>query len=292
MSQTALYLLYAFLVLGAAGLYLILPRTRPDARRLRSAGTLIGAAALIGVVAYLLRWMGPAFEGRAFFIIFAVMAVAGAVRVITHPKPVYSAVYFILVVLASTGLCFLAAAEFLGAALLIIYGGAILVTYIFVIMLAQQAGQSAYDREAREPFAAVLVGFLLLAATGQALAARDPIAQEAARSRGHSYRYVLARASEGEARPVADPADNDQAAAAEADQSAHDPGNTREVGSVLTTAYAVAVELAGVLLLVAVVGAIAIARKRIEPEAMTPEERRQLEEKEDLHQRGRQAAPF
>ena len=56
-----------------------------------------------------------------------------------HPRPVYSAVYFVLVVLATTGLCVLAAAEFLAAALVIVYGGAIMVTYIFVIMLAQQA---------------------------------------------------------------------------------------------------------------------------------------------------------
>jgi NADH-quinone oxidoreductase subunit J len=59
--------------------------------------------------------------------------------------------------------------------MVIIYGGAILVTYVFVIMLAAQAGGQAaaegqdpqtsplYDREAREPAAAVIVGFLLLA---------------------------------------------------------------------------------------------------------------------------------
>ncbi len=52
----------------------------------------------------------------------------------------------------------------LAAALLIIYAGAILVTYVFVIMLAQQPSAPAWDTEAREPLFAVLAGFLLIAA--------------------------------------------------------------------------------------------------------------------------------
>lgn len=299
MSQTALYLLYAILAAGAAGLYLGLPSTRPDARRLRMAGAILGTATLAGIGAYLVRWMGPAAPGSGFFILFTVLAVAAAARVIIHPRPVYSALYFILVVLASTGLCILAAAEFLGAALLIIYGGAILVTYIFVIMLAQQAGEAPYDRSAREPLAAVLMGFLLVAATAQALAARDPLAAQVARSRS-TYRYAIGRPSDRTVRPAADapasarPAVPSGRPAAEDRRDGHpaEAGHTRAIGRVLMTTYVMSVEVAGILLLVALVGAIAIARKRIDPEALTPEERRQLEQRQDLHRRGRQVTPF
>lgn len=253
-----------------------MPRASADARRMHVAGAILGAAALAGGGTYLARWAGPAFAGRTFFVIFAVLAVAAAARVVTHPRPVYSAVYFILVVLAVTGLCILAAAEFLGAALVIIYGGAILVTYIFVIMLAQQAGQSAYDGQAREPLAAVLMGFLLAAAAAQAMTVRDPIAAHAREQNG--YRF----ASWG--------AVND--AAQQTSDAAIARGNVRAVGQTLMTRYVMAVEASGVLLLVAVVGAIAVARKRIATEEMTPEELRQAAEQADLHRHGREAKPF
>ncbi|MGB9624100.1 MAG: NADH-quinone oxidoreductase subunit J, partial [Phycisphaerae bacterium] len=60
-------------------------------------------------------------------------------------------------------------AEFLAAALVIIYVGAILVTYVFVIMLAQQSGTAACDSTARDPGFAVVVGFLLVACVGSLL---------------------------------------------------------------------------------------------------------------------------
>jgi NADH-quinone oxidoreductase subunit J len=50
------------------------------------------------------------------------------------------------------------------AATIIIYAGAIVVTFLFVIMLAQQAGLSDADQRSREPFLATVAGFVLLAA--------------------------------------------------------------------------------------------------------------------------------
>ena len=95
----------------------------------------------------------------------------GALRVITHPRPVYAALYFILTVLASAGLFLLLSAEFMAFALVIVYAGAILITYLFVIMLATQAPEEGheevlaeYDTAAREPIAATVVGFVLLGA--------------------------------------------------------------------------------------------------------------------------------
>src|SRR4030095_6722893 len=74
-----------------------------------------------------------------FFAVFSLIAIASAGRMITHNRPVYSALYFIMVVLSSAALFLMLQAEFMAFALVIVYAGAILITYMFVIMLAQQA---------------------------------------------------------------------------------------------------------------------------------------------------------
>src|SRR6185503_7620582 len=76
-----------------------------------------------------------------YFWIFSAIALLGALRVVTHPRPVYAALYFVLTVFATAGLFILLWAEFMAAALVLIYAGAILVTYVFVIMLAAQPAE-------------------------------------------------------------------------------------------------------------------------------------------------------
>jgi NADH-quinone oxidoreductase subunit J len=293
-STTVLYTLYALAAVGAAALFLVLPSgRRPEASAMRWGGFIIGVAALSGFGIYWMRWLGPDYEGRAFFVIFAMVAVLAAARVVTHPRPVYSAVYFVLVVLAVTGLCVLGAAEFLAAALVIVYGGAILVTYVFVIMLAQQQKETPYDTTAREPLAAVTLGFVLVAACTRVMGATDPIAafepprdeivvRQAAFDRGADRIAGDIEAAEKRARAANDPTIINS-----------ERGNVRDVGEGLMTEYILAVQVAGVLLLVAMIGAVAIARKRIEPEALTPEERAlSRDTDEEIHRRGREAVPF
>src|SRR5688500_18517211 len=55
-----------------------------------------------------------------YFWIFCAIALVGAMRVVTHPRPVYSALYFVLTVFASAGLFVLLWAEFMAAALVLI----------------------------------------------------------------------------------------------------------------------------------------------------------------------------
>src|SRR5262249_3428750 len=71
---------------------------------------------------------------------------------------------FALVVLSTCGLFLLQAAPFLMAATIIVYAGAIIVTFLFVIMLAHQSGLSDADVRSREPLLACLAGFVLLGA--------------------------------------------------------------------------------------------------------------------------------
>src|SRR5262245_58452532 len=81
---------------------------------------------------------------------------------ITQKNPVHAAISFTLVVMSTCGLFLLQAAPFLMAATIIIYAGAIVVTFLFVLMLSQQAGFSDADDRTREPFLAAFAGFLLL----------------------------------------------------------------------------------------------------------------------------------
>lgn len=160
-------ILYAGLALGGVGVYLAMPRR---AELPQGVGVLVAA---IGAGLIMLTLTITAAEARPnwFFHVFALIALGAALRVITHPRPVYAALYFILTILSTAGLFLLLSAEFLTFALIIIYAGAILITYLFVIMLATQAPSeehsealSAYDAIGREPIAATIVGFLLLGA--------------------------------------------------------------------------------------------------------------------------------
>lgn len=161
-------LLYVACAIGALGVVIAMPRK--GVSPLLIGGIL--AAAAVGMVIMGLILTKPADEPmpNLFFHAFAILALGGALRMITHPKPVYAALYFILTIIASSGLYLLLSAEFMAFALVIIYAGAILITYLFVIMLATQPAdegdedsQSGYDATAREPIAACAAGFVLLA---------------------------------------------------------------------------------------------------------------------------------
>ena len=233
MSDQVVYWAYGVAAVGAAGVYVGLPKEgRPNRRGLFA---LLMVLTLASLILFLDRLLGEG-ANRVFFCVLAAVAIGGAVRVVTHSRPVYSALYFILVVLSTAALIILVGAEFLGVALVLVYAGAILVTYVFVIMLAQQSSPANggsvpsildYDRNAREPVWAALAGFMLVATLTAMIVNRD---------------WGIW---------------NETAAAALAEK------NTLELGKVLMTDYAISVELAGVLLMVAMIGAIALARKKL-----------------------------
>ena len=146
------------LLAGAASVYLLLPRPRPyPAWSGAAAGVL--ALALGGV--FLLKPLGLSPEAVLFYC-FAALAVASGGLLATQSNPARAALSFTLVVLSTCGLFLLLAAPFLFAATIIVYAGAIIVTFLFVIMLAQQEGFNDADSRSREPGLAVVTGFLLL----------------------------------------------------------------------------------------------------------------------------------
>jgi NADH-quinone oxidoreductase subunit J len=145
-------------VLGAIGIYLLLPRPR---RYSPWWGGSFAGSAVVAAGFLLVQPNGAVVETILFYAFSALAVVAGGFLVTQH-NPVKAALSFALVVLSTCGLFLLQAAPFLMAATIIIYAGAILVTFLFVIMLAQQAGLSDADLRSREPLLSCVAGFLLL----------------------------------------------------------------------------------------------------------------------------------
>ncbi len=306
MAGTALY---ALCVLCLLGLYLVL---RPGGRLLKTVGVLIGLAALALLFVEITRSAtgGGENEQGAFFYIFSSIAVMAAVRMITHTRPVYSALYFVFVVLSSAGLFLLLEAEFIAFALIIIYAGAILITYLFVIMLAQQSpdphnpsAQPEYDVIPREPAAAVVVGFIMLALFSHMIvetfsnAPQSPSVQMAQNLAWRDLEQMptqledLVRESETETFRLGWDEQDDWLEIAGETASVRytlnesgqqkllelpadaQPDNIQRVGLSLILQYREGqLELAGVILLLAMFGAVVLARKHIE---LNEDEKRQ-----------------
>jgi NADH-quinone oxidoreductase subunit J len=308
-------ILYTACLLGAIGLYLLL---RPGgsegtaARALQVIGAVIGVA----VFGYLIVTVGEAVGApddadrpAFFYLLFSFIAVASAVKMITTSRPVYSALFFVLVVMASAGLFLLMGAEFMAFALIIVYAGAILITYLFVLMLAQQAprpddptGQPEYDLNPREPLAGAVVAFILLALLtrmiydGTPTLPAPPTLEQQRVESWQALRLMPRRLDDFVAAEVdgsfelvmaADDLprleiaeDGSTAVAwyamAGEEQSVVLPGrampeNVQEVGLGLVHTFPVSLELAGVILLLAMFGAVLLARRQIE---LTEDEKR------------------
>lgn len=262
---------FAILVvlLGAGGTYLLLPHRHGRSRvaALHRAGTVLASLALVGFAA-LWTPAGPLLSG-IFFYLFSIGAVVGAVMTVVSKNPIYSALWFASVVLATAGLFLLAGAQFLAAGTVIVYAGAIIVTFLFVIMLAQAEGRALYDRAARAPGAATLTCFILfwslLYTLGSLHAGRDSAvgsqaAQEPSLIPLHNlaaYRRVPSKSSTGVILATAQPSTSSLR-----ERNGEDKPNVAGLGESLYTDYLVTVELAGVLLFVALIAAITITNPK------------------------------
>jgi NADH-quinone oxidoreductase subunit J len=148
------------LVAGAAAIYILLPRPRAYPALW---GALLGLIALV-LAGVLLTRTGTASVEAVLFYAFSSIALTAGGLLVTQRNPAHAALSFTLVVLSTCGLFLLLAAPFLMAATTVIYAGAIIVTFLFVLMLAQQEGPSDADARSREPMLATITGFLLMGA--------------------------------------------------------------------------------------------------------------------------------
>ncbi len=160
-----------------------------------------------------------------FFLGLAVVAVAAAVGVVLSKNAVYCALALLLNFAVLAVMYFTLQAQFLGVVQIIVYAGAIVVLFLFVIMLiggqlAPDAAVAASRRTAR--ILAVLAGLMLLLSVGY-------------------FAWLgLATVSGG---PVAG------------------SGSVQAIGELLFTEYTLPFEMASVLLLVAMIGAVVLARQ-------------------------------
>lgn len=145
---------------GMAAIYLLLPRPKPFPRLL---GAGFAALALILAGALLIH-TNTAWPETVLFYTFSAIAIIAGGLLVTQRNPAYAALSFALVVLSTCGLFLLQAAPFLMAATAIIYAGAIIVTFLFVLMLAQTEGPTGANDRSREPAWSVVGGFVLLGA--------------------------------------------------------------------------------------------------------------------------------
>ncbi len=233
-------LILVLCVAAGIGTVLALPSRREGAVA-KLGGVLLLISGLI-LFAVLVRYAAHTAGGQmgVYFWIFTILTLVAAVRVITHPVPVYSALYFVLAVLSSAGLFVLLWAEFLAAALVLIYAGAILITYVFVIMLASSASAGGetgtraalaeYDRTSREPIVASAVGFALM---------------------GVLLLVIFDKAPTALAKHTAEAS------------VAYSAFSTQMLGHYLFNHQLINLELAGVILTISMVGAILIARRQI-----------------------------
>lgn len=275
LTRFDLFSLFAVIVLGASGIYLLLPHGHGRAKPALAHGVGYGLSGL-ALLAFLLFFRTTDVElvTRAFFYVFSASAVGCAVLTIISRDPIHSALWFAAVVLATSGLFLLSGAQFLAAGTVIVYAGAIIVTFLFVIMLAQKEGRAIYDRMSRAPFMATLASFLLLFGLAYALLGirvKPPISGNNARPlMAYGSRVIPAITRQGEKKLVtakqmmvmnrALPPETSQLPEASARQAG--AAHVASLGATLYTEHLVTVELAGALLFAALIGALAIANPR------------------------------
>jgi NADH-quinone oxidoreductase subunit J len=146
-------------VLGAAGVYFLLPR--PKGRSV-AAGLFLSVAAAAVAATFLVTTFGnPTADavGQVLFWLFAAGAVGFGVVLVAQRNPARGAIAFAFVILSTCGLFLLLAAPFLMAATVIVYAGAIIVTFLFVLMLSHARGPSDENDRSREPLLGSLAGF-------------------------------------------------------------------------------------------------------------------------------------
>jgi NADH-quinone oxidoreductase subunit J len=177
------------------------------------------------------------------FYLFSAVLLFAAFRVITSRNPVYAALYLVLTFFQAAGVWILLKAEFLAISLVLVYVGAVMVLFLFVVMML--------DIDVEK----LRIGFwkhFPLAATIGALIALE-----------------MAAVLMGGFRPTEEPrAAPGMAAAAAAGQQY---SNTKELGKLLYSEYLYPLEIAAVLLLVAIIAAIALTlRARKDSKAIDP----------------------
>ncbi len=164
------------------------------------------------------------FASVVFYFLAAILLLS-ALRVITAKNPVHAAMALVLAFFTAAGIWLLLEAEFLAITLVLVYVGAVMVLFLFVVMMLdinlEELRRGFWDYL---PFAGLVAGLMIV-----------------------EMIMILGGSNFGLTAPEPKPADF---------------SNTKELGRLLYTDYVYAFELAAVILLVAMVAAIALTLRR------------------------------
>jgi NADH-quinone oxidoreductase subunit J len=160
------------------------------------------------------------------FFLCALLAVAGAVALILAREPIHSALALVLVMMALAVLYLLLGAPFIAAVQIIVYAGAIMVLFVFVIMLLNAGVEERTDFSRIAKFGGVPLGFLLLLGIAHWLA-HSAIGKAIANGVG----------------------------------SSNEAADTAKLSEMLFRQYLFPFEATSILILIAILGALVLARK-------------------------------
>lgn len=166
------------------------------------------------------------------FIIMGLITIVCALCVVFQKNPVYSAIFLIQTMVSLAVLYVLLHAQFIAAIQIMVYAGAIMVLFVFVIMLLnlnKTDVEGDYDKLLFQKPSAIILGFILVVMIGAVTL------------------NTVFQGTQGEYTP----------------ESINQIGNTQLVGKMLFTKYVFPFEIASILLFAAVLGAIILAKKQI-----------------------------
>jgi NADH-quinone oxidoreductase subunit J len=165
------------------------------------------------------------------FYLFAGIAVISALLMVTRRNAIHSAVFLITTLLSTAGIFLQLRAEFLFIAQIILYVGGIMVLFIFVIMLVRLDVPLPQIRSQLRQVIAVVVAIIVFIEAGIVV--------------------LMARALPGQGILLPNPAPSNKL-----------PPNTEDLAKSLFSLYLLPFEIASVLLLVAMIGAVVMGKKR------------------------------
>lgn len=163
------------------------------------------------------------------FFIFAGLAIACALSLVYHRNPLYSAISLVGVFVSLSCIYILLAAPFIAAVQVLVYAGAIMVLVVFVIMLLNLDEDKPLDRLKYLYGLGAVLGVTLLAQT-----------------------FFIFYAVMRQPKTAIDPN--------------RTVGNTDSIGAAMYTEYLLPVEIVGILLLMAIIGAVMLARRLNQPQ--------------------------
>lgn len=186
-----------------------------------------GRIVLIGSAFTIISTLGIMAAAPIMFFLLATISVVAAIGILVARSPVYSALWLVLNLFCVAGLYFTMNATFIGVIQVLVYAGAIMVLFLFVIMLLNLSALLRLEEISWQMIAGFGLGIVVLS----------------------QLLYVIASTFD---LPM------------EAMGATADTGSAETLGVALYTRYALHIEVTAILLLAATVGAVMLAQKRFE----------------------------